>query len=190
MGLAAMHHGQEGRHLLQGVGVLAIRRCGALKVFSHIVARQDIQHALLAAADNQRRRAGDERRTRGAKIKIDVVEVALVTRREIVADDDVASIQMQFDEAVAVVLAVRIGVELAVARHQVDVAVRICRGSLAGLPDAAVDAGRCGAPESLLRQCRGVEGEQRTPISVAAEPDIQNAVAQQQRRHVASASRD
>ena len=132
------HRDVERLHLLHDVGIVAGRVGRARRELPHVRRVDHVENALFAAADDPRRRAGQQHGAAGAEIEVELVEEREVAGREPVLDDEILTFELQFDEAVAVVLATLVRVEGPVAGHQIDIAVRVGRRRLPGLPDAAV----------------------------------------------------
>src|SRR5262249_28526513 len=149
---------------------------------------QKVNDALFAAAHRQRG-AGEKDRSAGAEVEIGVIEKSLVAGREIVFDREVAVLQSELDEAVAVVFAALIGVEGAIARNEVELAVVVGGAASTGLPDAAVGPGGRRGPKSHLLQRGRVVGEDVTATSVAPEGDVHRAFAEKKARPLLLAAR-
>ena len=149
-------------------------------MLAHVARIHQIENPLLATADNARGSARQEHRPCRSEIEIEIVQKFDVAGCEVILDHDVRSFELELDEAVAEVLATVVGVEGAVRRNQVHVAVVVRGGRLSRLPDATVASSRCRGPRSELRQRLRIEGPQHTSIPVTAERDVENPPRQQQ----------
>src|SRR5688572_11528597 len=105
VGLVADDDGPEGVYLLHDVRVVAVGPGRDGGMLPHVRRVNDVEHALLAAADDPAWRAGDEHRPTRSEIEIEAVQKPEVARREEVLDDERRPFELELDEAVTVVLA-------------------------------------------------------------------------------------
>jgi len=110
-----------------------------------MVAIEEVELALFACEDEQMRMRsglrGEEDGALAAEVPIVGVEYFLIGGREVIADGEVGSVEVELEEGVAVVAAVGLGcVEVSVAGGYVNVACVVDGGAGVGLPDACVVA--------------------------------------------------
>ena len=144
-------------------------------VMAHMIAIEDVKGAVLAAHEEQ---VGFRKKQRPSRTDIGIarVEGFLVRGSEIIAYHQVSVVDLEFENAVAVVMAATRSIELPVAGRGIDIALLVRGRAVIGLPDAALASVRAKYSDTAVcLRLRFVISHAKTVIRVSTsqeEPQV------------------